>query len=209
MNQFFCNVVWLVAAAALAAPACAKNGPVPEAPNPRRPKEIRAKSDGKVRTDCEPTDPRSLPPSLGYKERSITEAKNLAEQGFSLLQRAEERETPRIEREAMITEAVELFITSLVADPYNVHATYNLAASYARIDRVQCAINLLDRLVELRKLPSQQREVEAKLDRLLGRGKYRRKMDPDFRELRDLDSFREVIKKFCPGIDVNGALDRC
>lgn len=206
--RLYVRCLWPVAACALAA-ACAKNGPVPEAPEPRRPQEIRAQGNDEVPTDCEPVDPRSLPPSASYKERSIAEATNLADEGFSRLRRSESRDVPRLEREELITEAVDLFITSLAADPYNVHATYNLAAAYARIGRPQCAVNLLDRLVELRKLPSQKQAVEAKLDRLLGRGKYRRRMDPDFLQLRDMKIFREVIKKFCPSLSADDPLDRC
>jgi hypothetical protein len=200
---------FIVMAALLAVCACSKNGPVKPAPEPRRPQEVKAQKTEGERTDCQPTDPRALPPSVSYKERSIVEAKNLAEQGFSLLQRAEDKKVPRVEREDMVTEAVDLFITALAADPYNVHATYNLAAAYARVGRAQCAVNLLDRLVELRNLRSQKEEVEAKLDRLLGRDKYRRKMDPDFRQLRDMTIFREVIKKFCPSLSSDSPLYTC
>lgn len=191
-----------------AAGACKKGGPILPAPDPRRPKEIKAETKEEPK-DCAPVDIRALPSAVPYTERSITEAKNLAEQGFNLLQRAEDRNVPKLEREQMVTDAVDRLITALRADPYNVHATYNLAAAYARIDRPQCAINLLDRMVELRKLPSQTAEVEIKLDRLLGRGKYRRKMDPDFRRMRDMDGFREVVKKFCPSLPSGAPLESC
>lgn len=203
------RIILYLLAVLVAAPACNKNSPVEPAPTPRRPKEVKARKQEGLRTDCKPTNPRALPPSVSYKERSIIEAKNLAEQGFTLLRQAEDRKVPRGERESMVTEAVDTLITALAADPYNVHATYNLAAAYARIGRAQCAVNLLDRLVELRRLPSQKDEVEAKLDRLLGRGRYRRRMDPDFRELRDMEIFREVIKKFCPSLSAEGPLYRC
>jgi tetratricopeptide (TPR) repeat protein len=207
MTRF--SIYSILMAAVVAVCACSKNGPVKPAPEPRRPKEVKAKQDNSVPTDCQPTDPRALPPSVSYKERSTIEARNLAEQGFTLLQQAEDSKVPRIERENMVTEAVNLFITALAADPYNVHATYNLAAAYARIGRSQCAVNLLERLVELRVHRSQKDEVEAKLDRLLGRGKYRRRMDPDFRRLRDMEIFREVIKKFCPSLSSDSPLYTC
>jgi hypothetical protein len=207
MTRF--SIYSILMAAVVAVCACSKKGPVTPAPEPRRPKEVKVQKDDSAPADCRPTDPRALPPSVSYKERSTIEAKNLAEQGFTLLQQAEDSKVPRIERENMVTEAVDLFITSLAADPYNVHATYNLAAAYARIGRSQCAVNLLERLVELRAHRSQKDEVEAKLDRLLGRGKYRRKMDPDFRRLRDMEIFRAVIKKFCPSLSSDSPLYTC
>lgn len=188
--------------------ACAKKQTVLPAPDPRRPKQVEVEVI-KAPTDCEPTDPDAEPRHLAYGERSIDEAKNLADQGFNKLETAEDRKVPKLEREQLVTDAVDLFITALAADPYNVHATYNLAAAYARIDRPQCAINLLERMVGLRKLRSQKDAVESKLDRLLGRGKFRRKLDPDFRKMRDMDIFRDLIKKFCPALSKGESLDKC
>lgn len=177
---------------------CPSSTQAPAAPPARRPPENQTKAaatDG-LPTDCEPTTPRTLPPSLSYRERSIVEAQNLADQGFDLLRRAEDAKLPRPEREGYLTESVDRFLTALKADPYNVHATYNLAAAYARIGRPQCSVNLLERLAALHKLSSQHEAVEDKLDRLLGRGRYRNRMDPDFHDLRDMDIFRKVIRKF-------------
>ncbi|ACY15889.1 hypothetical protein [Haliangium ochraceum] len=177
--------------------ACASNKPVPEAPSPRRPAEVEAQSPlAEVPDDCEPELEADALPPIKYNERSVIEAKNLAEDGFTSLNRAEDGKLPKPEREKLIVEAVELFVTALQADPYNVHATYNLSAAYARIGRQQCAVNLLERLVKLHRLPSLHDEVETKLDRLLGRGRYRNDLDPDFFELRDEENFREVIRKF-------------
>lgn len=198
----------LVMVAAIALPsACSGNQTILPAPDPRRPKEKKDDTPEEP-MDCQPIDPKDLPSAVAYPERSIVEAENLAEQGFSKLQRAEDMKKPRLEREQLISDAVDLFITALAADPYNVHATYNLAAAYARIDRPQCSLNLLARLVELRKLRSQKDKVEEKLDRLLGRGRFRRKLDPDFRKMRDMDGFREIIKQFCPSLPNNASLDR-
>lgn len=182
----------------LMASGCSSSAQMAPVPPPRRPPENKteAVAKSKLPEDCEPTDIRSLPASLSYRERSIVEAKNLADQGFELLKRSESPKLPRPEREENLNEAVERFLTALKADPYNVHATYNLAAAYARIDRAQCSVNLLDRMAALHKLPSQHEEVEDKLDRLLGRNRYRNAMDPDFRTLRELDSFRAVVRKF-------------
>lgn len=177
--------------------ACGPKGPVPEAPPPRRPEEIAGKRDvSGIPDDCQPTDPKTLPPPVPYRERSIIEAKNLAEEGYDRLKRAEDPKLPKVEREQLVTDAVDTLITALLADPYNVHATYNLAAAYARIGRGQCSVNLLDRMVSLHRLPSHYDEVEEKLDRLLGRGRFRNDLDPDFHDLRDQEIFREVIKKF-------------
>jgi hypothetical protein len=188
--------VMAFAAAALLL-GCGPKGPVPEAPDPRRPKEIPSKQDlSAIPDDCQPTDPKTLPPPVKYQERSIIEAKNLAEEGFTMLKRAEDPKLPKAQREELVSGAVDQLITALLADPYNVHATYNLAAAYARIGRDQCSVNLLERMVALHDLPSQRDEVEEKLDRLLGRGKFRNDLDPDFQELRDEEPFREVVKKF-------------
>lgn len=176
---------------------CGHAAPVADAPPPLRPKPVKNDEPAKVaKTDCEPTEITSLPSAVPYRERSVPEAKNLADEGFKKLRQAESRATSPADREELITSAVDAFVTALKADPYNVHATYNLAAAYARIGRGQCAVNLLDRLVELRKLPSHTDDVEEKLDRLLGRAKFAGALDPDFRDLRDDNRFRDVVKKF-------------
>ena len=64
-------------------------------------------------------------------------------------------------REEKITRAVEDFLSALGADPYNVHATYNLAAAYARIGRKQCALNLLVRLIAMKDHHSRKVEVAS------------------------------------------------
>lgn len=184
-------------AVAVALGGCGGGGKVPAAPEPLRPAAREAPTRADVdRTDCDPLEGRAGQPALSHEERSIEEAENLANQGFGMLQAAERAETPPPERERLIETAVERFITALLADPYNVHATYNLAAAYARIGRAQCAVNLLTRLVPLRKLPSQRVRVEEKLDRLFGRGAYKGKLDPDFLGLRDDPRFRELAKDF-------------
>ncbi|HLU66122.1 MAG TPA: hypothetical protein VKZ63_07590 [Kofleriaceae bacterium] len=192
-----------LAAALALAPACLAlgagcgGGKVRPAPPPLRP-EARAVADSssEPRTDCEPISPSAGPAPLSYEERSISEAENLASQGFELLKRAGGRDAAEIDRQRLLEQAVHRFVTALLADPYNVHATYNLAAAYARIGRAQCAVNLLARLVPLRKLPSQKDQVEEKLDRLFGRGKYKGRLDPDFFDLRDDPRFRELARNF-------------
>lgn len=179
--------------------ALACGGP-PPAKEPRRPKPKATDTRPKTaRTDCEPRDPTKELPAVPFDERSVDEAENLATQGFGFLRRAETRGIERKEREDLLTEAVNRFITALLADPYNVQATYSLAAAYARIERPQCAVNLLSRLIPLRKHASQRDNVEEKLDRLLGRGDYAGRLDPDFFDLRDDPRFRELVKEFDPG----------
>jgi len=167
------------------------------APAPLRPKAKPAppKDTNVKRSDCDPITAARELPALKYEERSVEEGQNLAEQAFELLTGAESRSVSRPEKERLIHQSVRRFITALSADPYNVHATYNLAAAYARIGRGQCAVNLLARLVALRKLPSQTAAVEDKLDRLFGRKKYDGRLDPDFLKLRDDPRFRDVAKQ--------------
>ena len=153
------------------------------------------------RTDCDRVTIGDDKPAFKYGQRSLAEAQNLANKGFSGLRAAEQRGVSRAQRERMITQAVDDFITALLADPYNVHATYNLAAAMARIDRPQCALNMLSRLIALRRLVSQTEAVDAKLDRLLGRGKYNGRLDPDFSKMRDDERFRKLIRKFEPAVN--------
>jgi tetratricopeptide (TPR) repeat protein len=173
-------------------------GAVEPAPAPRRPKaedEAPRPVPPLARTDCDEISADDELPALRYSERSIEEGENLANQGFDLLRRSEDRNAAAEDRERSIEQAVRRFITALAADPYNVHATYNLAAAYARIGRGQCAVNLLERMVLLRRLPSQQARVEEKLDRLLGRNKWEGRLDPDFFDLRDDARFRDVVRR--------------
>jgi hypothetical protein len=180
--------------------ACGGAAPTPPPP-PLRPAATPVEPVGEApsadrATDCPPTDLNRSPPSVPYRLRSLDEAQNLANHGFDKLAQAERRDTSKSMREQLITQAVDDFVTALRADPYNVHATYNLSAAYARIGRNQCALNLLDRLAALYKLEGYRWEVDIKLDRLLGRGKFVNDLDPDFRILRDREGFREIVKKF-------------
>ncbi len=133
---------------------------------------------------------------ISFDERSIPEGAKLAEQAKGELKTAASAEVERQTREQYITDAVEHFITALGADPYNVTATYNLAAAYARIGRKQCSINLLTRMLQLRAHPSKRADVELHLDRLLGRKQV---LDPDFAEMRRDARFRALIAKMCEG----------
>lgn len=170
-----------------------RRAPPPLRPQPRAVAQEMAPSS---RTDCSEVEVSDGPAPLSYDERSVEEANNLADQGFAMLEQSALAPENSGERERLLEQAVHRFVTSLLADPYNVHATYNLAAAYARIGRGQCAVNLLSRLVPLRKLPSQRSRVEEKLDRLLGRKGYRGRLDPDFLWLRDDPRFRDLVKQF-------------
>lgn len=194
-------VRWMMAAllaTAVGGPAaCGGGSTVKPAPPPLRPQARRAPLPAaqRQRSDCESVVPSDGPSPLSYEERSVEEAENLANQGYDLLQGSSADQDSQ-QSEQMLEQAVHRLITALLADPYNVHATYNLAAAYARIGRGQCAVNLLSRLVPLRRLPSLAPKVEEKLDRLLGRKEYRGRLDPDFFELRDDPRFRDLVKNF-------------
>jgi hypothetical protein len=181
-------------------------GPVTKAPQPLRPKAegLPPAPEKTEVVDCEPPNPMAGRPALTYGERSIPEADKLAKQGFDDLRAAESPGIDPVERERLITNAVSSFIDALLADPYNVHATYNLAAAYARIGREQCSINMLERLLQMRDHDSKHKQVEEKLDRLLGRN--RQALDPDFADLRSNARFRDLIRDMCAGTDDPGCV---
>lgn len=180
-------------------------GAVAKAPPPFRPEPAAQAPEPPppdAPDDCSDT-PKRLP-SITYNERSIDEAEKLAARSLGELQGAETPGIDQLERERLITSAVAGFIDALLADPYNINATYNLAAAYARIGRVQCSVNLLNRLVYMRTHESKKAQVEAKLDRLLGRKKQ--KLDPDFDAMRGDPRFRELIRGLCAGSEDPGCV---
>jgi hypothetical protein len=188
----------LGAVAALALAGCHEKQAPTAPPPPLRPEAEPAspKSAASAQKDCEPMDADHEGKPLGFDARSIPEGHRLAEQGKAKLRTAQSAEVTRPTREDMVTQAVDDFITALRADPYNVEATYSLAAAYATIGRYQCTINLLTRLLQMRPHASKHAEVEQHLDKLLGRKQV---LDPDFAEMRKDDRFRALIQKMCEG----------
>jgi hypothetical protein len=189
--------VAFVALGALGA-GCGGSQQLTPPPPPLRPEAEPAppKEQSVVQKDCEPINPDHEAKPLSFDERSIPEGTRLAEQGRAKLRTAQSAEVTKLTREDMITQAVTDFITALRADPYNVEATYSLAAAYAAIGRPQCTINLLTRLLQMRPHPAKHADVERHLDKLLGRKQV---LDPDFAEMRRDDRFRALIQKMCDG----------
>lgn len=177
----------------LVSAGCHEKQEVTAPPPPLRPEPV-PKPEQQVAKDCEPTDPAAELKQIAFDERSIPEGQRLADQAYSNLQAANSAEVDRMTREKYQSDAVNDFITSLAADPYNVKATYGLAAAYAKIGRKQCSINLLTRLLQMRPHPSKKGEVEHYIDQLLGR---KQKLDPDFSDMRRDNRFRELIAKMC------------
>jgi hypothetical protein len=185
----------LVFVAFVLAAGCRGKQEVTAPPPPLRP-EAAPKDDTSTAKDCEPTDPAMELKPLSFDERSIPEGQRLADQAYSYLASANSAEVDRLTREQYQTDAVRDFLTALAADPYNVKATYGLAAAYAKIGRKQCSINMLTRMLQMRPHSSKKPEVEAFIDRLLGR---KQALDPDFAEMRRDKGFRELIAKMCEG----------
>lgn len=189
----------MLSTAVLLAPSCHSKDNIPVAPAPLRPEPAPDRDTGSrnTRVDCEPANPEREPQSLAFDERSIDEAQDRADEGVAKLREAETGEMVQSRREGLIADAVFKFISALQADPYNVRASYNLAAAYARIGRRQCSINLVARIIQMRKHGSRKVEVDKSLDRLLGRGNAT--LDPDFNDMRSDDRFRAMIRNMCAG----------
>jgi hypothetical protein len=191
------SAVVIAMLAALAWSACGGAEEIAPPPPPLRPKpvDIDKPRNSKLRDDCEQADPSDDDPAKTFQQRSIPEAEKLAQQGIANLKAAATKEVDQQTRESLITDAVDLFITALLADPYNVSATYYLAAAYGRIGRVECSINLLKRLLQMRDHASRKDAVAEKLDMLLGRN--RQALDPDFNDMRADPRFRSLIERMC------------
>lgn len=189
--------VLLAGAFVLLAGACSKKQELTTPPPPLRPEAEPAPLAAKpVAKDCDPVDPDDELKPISFDERSIPEGARLAEQGRAELKTAESAEIDKLTREQYLTDAVDHMITALAADPYNVNATYNLAAAYAVINRPQCSLNLLTRLLQMRPHQSKRADVEGALDKLLGR---KQPLDPAFMDMRGDERFRSLIRKMCEG----------
>jgi hypothetical protein len=174
--------------------ACGGGTPKPvEKPKPPEPVEEKPveKADDEPR-DCDPVEADNQSPALLFPQRAISEAQKLAAEARFRLLESENLEIDKALKLQLTTEAVEISISALLADPYNPLATYQLAALYARIGRAQCAINLLARLAGLRGMHTVREATEVQIDRLLGRSK--RPLDPDFADMRDDEAFRTVAR---------------
>jgi len=145
--------------------------------------------------DCAVVEPTQGPPPKSYKDLSITEAEAYAKQGLDIQIRSEKIGLPDQEWRGMLKQATDKYFTALAADPYNVRATYNLAAAYGRIGRCACAENLLARLNAMKGWASVKGSVDDAGDRLNGRaGRWKDRPDPDFDRCRTDERFRAVNK---------------
>jgi hypothetical protein len=187
----------LVAFVVVCASACGGGGELKPPPPPLRPKpiDVDRPRQAQAKDDCEVTDPADEDPAKTFQQRSVPEAEKLAQTGLANLKAAIGKDIDQSTRESLITDSVDLFVTALLADPYNVTATYHLAGAYGRIGRVQCSINLLKRMLQMKDHASHKDDVEDKLDQLLGRNKQ--PLDPDFNDMRDDVRFRTLIERMC------------
>ena len=176
---------------------CGAKGPAPDAPSPYRPKQKTGDDTAAKKKDCEPTDASALPGAIPGAQRRKIESLNLAAEANGLLAIA--ARTKRAKREKLIEQIVEKLNTALAADPYNVEATYTLAGVQAMVGRTQCTVNLLSRLLELRKLDSYTAVVKERLDQLEGRGKFAGRLDPKFSKVRGKALYRALARKFRDG----------
>lgn len=166
-------------------------------PPPLRPEPAPEEAKVETRTDCEPLEEGPSLKAISYDERSIPESQRLGEQARAQLAAADAAEVDRVLREDYITSAVRDLLTALAADPYNVSATYTLAAAYARIQRPQCSMNLLVRLLQMKAHPTKKADVEAQLNKLLGRNGQ--PLDQSFADMRRDERFRGLIARMCDG----------
>jgi hypothetical protein len=179
---------------------CKKSAPLTPPPPPLRPEALPPPPPPPAaRMDCDPASPGTTTDAVTYAQRQprIDEAQKLANAAVASLQAAEGAELDPGSREKFLTDAVDGLLNALNADPYNVHATYNLAAAYARINRTQCSLNLLERVILMRDHHSRKVEVGKKLDRLLGRNNTA--LDPDFNDLRQDKRFGCLINNMGAG----------
>jgi hypothetical protein len=185
-----------LALVALFLAGCPEKQELTAPPPPLRPEAEPAAEQKVAPKDCEATNPDAELKPIAFGERSIPEGTKLAQQASTKQRTAASAEVDKVTREDYMTQAVDDYITALRADPYNVQATYGLAAAYAQIGRKQCTLNLLNRLLQMRSHPSKHAEVEQVIDRLLGR---KTTLDPDFSQMRRDDRFRALIAKMCEG----------
>ena len=181
-------IAFLIGTTAFVMVGCGGGAANKAADKPRRPV---AKSGPTADRDCQPTTTDTSPPAKGLDERVGPEANNLAKEGTTKLRAAIKAGAAGKD---LYEEAVRTLITALAADPYNVHAIYNLAAAYARQRMDQCVFNLMARLADLNKLESFRPAIAQKADRLFGR--RGRANDPDFPiGLRRTATFRKLAPK--------------
>jgi hypothetical protein len=170
-------------------------GKVSPAPQPFRPEPGPDEGGGPEPSPAGPADcgPMVETTETKFHDREIPAGEQLAQQGEQELTAA--RGSAGQSYEQGVTSAVETLLQALSFDPYNVDATYTLAQAYALIDRPQCSLNLIQRVIYMRSHPSKKRAVEKRLDQMLGRGG--KHLDPAFEKLWGTPAWNDMVDSIC------------
>ncbi|WP_045119069.1 hypothetical protein [Haliangium ochraceum] len=97
--------------------------------------------------------------------RRATQGRALASQAEGILAEADAKEGE--ERILLVKESLDKLSNALRADPYGPAPTYKMAVAYAMVGKKKCALDLLDRLQQLTRMPAVESEAERNVDRAM------------------------------------------
>jgi hypothetical protein len=97
------------------------------------------------------------------EKRDAKKGMQLAGQADGVLLEAEQLSDPLKTQKAV--DAIATLKNALKADPYGPEPTYKMAVAYALVGKQKCALALLERLAELKKVPELTKEVERVIKR--------------------------------------------